>query len=389
MRHKVLQIITLSEWGGAQRVVFDLADNLNKDEFQVEVACGGNGLLIEKLRARNIKVHEIFDLKRELSLSSDIKAFFALKKLIRKEKYDIVHCHSAKAGILGRWAARSAGVRNIYYTVHSWSFYNKEEFGITTKLFVGLEKFFGKYTKTIVCVANKVMADGILRKIAKPEKFLAIPNGIDFNVENKRDELRAGYGIEPTNVVFGMVARLAYPKDPLLFLQIAKEVLKETPIVVASGDTTGQASSAKFVLVGGGPLMPKCQEFARQENLQDAVLLLGEKTPLEARELFFAFDIFVLLSKFEGMPITVLEAMFAGLPIIASNVGGIGELIEKEKGGFLIKHSDKEALKEKMLYLIKNSQQRNQMGEYNFQKARENFTLNKMILAYGQLYQKD
>ncbi|MDD4990287.1 MAG: glycosyltransferase family 4 protein [Candidatus Pacebacteria bacterium] len=372
-RIKILQIITLSEWGGAQRVVFDLADNLNKNEFQVEVACGGGGLLVEKLRARNIKVYEILNLKRELSFIDDVKAFFALKKLIKKEKYDIVHCHSAKAGILGRWAAKSAGVRNIYYTVHSWSFYNKEEFGITAKLFIGLEKLFSRHTKKIVCVANKVMADGILRKIAKSEKFLAIPNGIDFNVENKRDEIRTGYGIRITDIVFGMVARLAYPKDPLLFLQLAKEILKE-------------ADNAKFVLVGDGPLMQKCQEFIKQENLQEALLLLGEKTPLETRELFFAFDVFLLLSKFEGMPITVLEAMFAGLPIIASNVGGIGELIEKEKGGFLIRHSDKEALKEKMLYLIKNPQVRKQMGEYNFQKAREDFTLEKMVRAYEELY---
>jgi len=196
-------------------------------------------------------------------------------------------------------------------------------------------------------------------------------------VENKRDEIRTGYGIKPADVVLGMVARLAYPKDPLLFLQIAKEVLKE-------------AGNAKFVLVGDGPLMEKCRNFVETEGLQENILLLGEKSPLEARELFFAFDVFVLLSKFEGMPITVLEAMFAGLPIIASKVGGIGELVEEGKGEFLIGHSDKGALlKEKMLYLIKNPQIRNQMGEYNFQKARENFTLNRMVKGYEQLYQQN
>lgn len=383
MRKKILQIITLSEWGGAQRVVFDLADNLNKDDFQVEVACQPGGLLVEKLRARNIKVFEISNLKRELSFVDDIKAFFTLKKLIKKEKYDIVHCHSAKAGILGRWAARSAGVKNIYYTVHSWSFYNKEEYGLMEKVFVLLEKFVSRFTTKIVCVAEKVKIDGLKRKIAKPEKFLVIKNGIDFNVENKRDELRAGYGIEPTDIVFGMVARLAYPKDPILFLQIAKGITKEV-------------ENAKFVLVGDGPLMQDCRNFvetpafaeatADKRILQENILLLGEKMPLEARELFFAFDVFVLLSKFEGMPITVLEAMFAGLPIIASNVGGIGELIEKGKGGFLVDNKNFGEIKSQLNWLIKNPQQRNQMGEYNFQKAKTNFTLQKMVNQYESLY---
>lgn len=372
-RTKILQVITLSEWGGAQRVVFDLADNFNKEEFQVEVACQPSGLLKEKLRARNIKVHEIASLKRDLSLLDDVKAFWALKKLIKKEKYDIVHCHSAKAGFLGRWAAKKAGVKKIYYTVHSWGFYNKEEYGLMEKTFIILEKLASRHTTKIVCVAEKVKIDGLKNKIAKPEKFLVIPNGIEFNIENKREEIRAGYNIEPTDVVFGMTARLAYPKDPILFLQIAKEVLKE-------------ARNVKFVLVGTGPLMEKCLEFVKENKLENFVLLLGEKTPLEARELFFAFDVFVLLSKFEGLPITILEAMFAGLSVIASNVGGISEMIEQTKGGLLVDNKNFDEIKSQLSWLIKNPQIKEQMGEYNLQKAKTNFTLEKMVERYENLY---
>ena len=373
MRKKILQIITLSDWGGAQRVVFDLADNLNKEKFEVEVACSPGGLLVEKLRARNIKVYEIKNLVRRLSIIDDIKAFFALKKIIKKGRYDIVHCHSAKAGFLGRMAAKSAGVKKIYYTVHSWSFYNKGEFGFMENIFIAMEKVGSVSIAKIICVSSRVMADGIRKKIAKPKKFLLIQNGIDFNVENKRDEIRKNYNIKSKEIVVGMVSRLAYPKDPLLFLQVAKEILKKEKDV-------------KFFLVGSGPLSDKCHNFVEKEKLEEKILLLGEKPPLEARELFFIFDIFILFSNFEGLPITALEAMFASLPVMASNVGGLPELIEKEKGGFLVRNNYFGEIKEAIDYLIKNPQIRKQMGEYNLQKAKTSFTLERMINEYEKLY---
>lgn len=266
------------------------------------------------------------------------------------------------------------------------------------KIFVAMEKIGSVGATKIICVSNRVMADGIRKKIAKPKKFLLIQNGIDFtptpnsepmlqapatelppvmvwglNVENKRDEIRKNYNIKPKEIVIGMVSRLAYPKDPLLFLQIAKEILKKEKDV-------------KFALVGSGPLSDKCHNFIEKEKLEEKILLLGEKSPLEARELFFVFDIFVLLSNFEGMPITILEAMFASLPAVVSNVGGIPELIEKGKGGFLVRNNYFGEIKEAIDYLIKNPQIRKQMGVYNLQKAKANFTLKRMVSQYESLY---
>ncbi len=372
-RIKILQIITLSDWGGAQRVVFDLGDSLDKEKFEVDVACSPNGFLVEKLRARNIKVYEIKNLVRRLSVIEDIKAFFVLKKIIKKEKYNIVHCHSAKAGFLGRMAAKSAGVKKIYYTVHSWSFYNKGEYGFMEKVFIAMEKIGSVSVSKIICVSNRVMADGVRKKIAKPKKFLLIQNGIDFNVEDKREEMRANYGLLPNDIVFAMVARLAYPKDPILFLEIAKEVLKTN-------------KNVKFILLGAGSLQEKCQDFVKKEKLEKNILLLGEKPPMETRELFLAFDVFILLSAFEGMPITILEAMFAGLPVIASNVGGVSELVDNEQGGFLVDNKKLDEIKSQLSWLIKNPLMRKQMGEYNLQKAKTNFTLEKMVKAYEKLF---
>ena len=373
MRQKILQIITLSDWGGAQRVVFDLVCNLDKEKFEVEVACGAGGLLVEKLKTRNIKVYEVENLVRRISIINDIKAFFALKKIIKKGKYNTVHCHSAKAGFLGRMAGKALKVKNIYYTVHSWSFYNKDEFSFMENTFVSMEKLSAIGCDKIICVSNKVMIDGIRRKIAKSKKFLIIKNGIDFNVENKRNELRESYNVKDKEIVIAMVARLSKPKKPLLFLQVAKEILKTQ-------------KNLKFALVGSGTLSQKCHNFVEQENKEGKILLLGEKSPIEARELFFAFDAFVLLSGFEGLPITILEAMFSSLAVVASRVGGIEEMIDENKGGFLVKNNYFNEIKESIEYLIKNPQIRKQMGEYNLQKAKDNFTLEQMVSQYERLY---
>lgn len=373
MRKKVLQIITLSQWGGAQRVVFDLADSLDKNLFEVEVACSPEGLLVEKLKSRNIKVHEVKNLVRKLSITNDIKAFLDLKRIIKKGNYDIVHCHSSKAGFLGRLAALSEGVKNIYYTVHSWSFYNKSEFGFWEKFFIFMERTTSYQAKKIICVSNRVMADGVRKNIGQPENFIVIRNGINFNVENKREEIRKAYNIKDKETVVAMVARLAKPKDPFLFIEVAKEILRKN-------------SQTKFLLVGSGPLRQKCQELIKKEDLAKKILLVGEKLPLEAMELFFAFDVFVLLSGFEGLPITIIEAMFAGLAVVASDVGGVNELIDKEKGGFLVKNNYFGEIEEAIKYLIENPQIRHEMGKYNSQKAKTGFALERMVKEYKNLY---
>lgn len=386
---KILQIITLSEWGGAQRVLYDLATNLDRNKFLVEVACSPEGLLVKKLKEQGIAVLEIPSLGREISPWRDLKTFIALYRLIKKGKYDIVHCHSTKAGFLGRIAAKFAGVKKIYFTAHGWGFYNQEEYGKINWLFVLAEKIAAKFSTKIICVSEKGKEDALKLKIAPENKFLVIKNGIDFtpleisgqkNSEGKNRKLfLTGFTLGPSRqklegdqIVIGMVARPAYPKDPLMFLRAAKEIKNRLP-------------QTKFVLVGAGILISECQDFV-SENKLDSVMLLGEKTPEETRRLLLSFDIFVLCSKFEGLPITIIEAMFAGLPIIASNVGGIGELVKDGRNGFLIGKENPAQLAEKIIYLIKNPQERIRMGQNSLAIAQANFTLEKMLRDYEKLY---
>lgn len=370
---KVLHIITLSEWGGAQQVCYDIVSNLDNNKFSVEVACAPGGELVDRLREKGITIHPIVSLKRNIFPSKDLKALFMLYRLIKKGRYSIVHCHSSKAGLVGRLAAWLARTPNICFTVHGWGFYNQEEYGWLQRLMIFLERIAAKCSTKIICVSESVKRDAVASGIAEEEKFLVVRNGIDWNVNGDRDEIRKNLGFNDGTIVFGMVGRLAYPKNPLMFLQAATEIRHRRPEV-------------RFVLVGRGPLFKDCADFIAENGLSDSILLLGERSPEETRQFISSFDVLVLTSKFEGLPLTIIEGMFAGLPIIASNVGGIPELVTDGTNGFLIDSDKLTQLTGKMELLTRNSDLRYSMGICNQEIARENFCLDKMIKSYNEIY---
>ena len=370
---KILQVITLSEWGGAQRVVYDLVTNLPKDKFLVEVATSPKGLLVQKLREKGIKVYEMPPLQREINLTRDLKVLFSLFRVIRKGKYNIVHCHSTKAGFLGRVAAKMARVKKIYFTVHSWAFYNTHEYKSKRKLFILLQRIASLFTTQIICVSDKVKTDGIKNKIAKENKFQVIKNGTSLNFKETKEEIRAGLNVPPNKKIVTMIARLAYPKDPLLFLAAAIIARSKLPEV-------------KFMLIGWGVLMKQCKEFIKRNSLGQTVAILDKRTPEEARKLLKASDVFVLCSHFEGLPITILEAMLAGLPVIASNVGGVRELVEDNKTGFLLRQQSPAELAKKIVYFLKNKNKPQEFGKLAKTKAEKDFSVNSMVKKYQNLY---
>jgi len=368
---RVLQIITLSDWGGAQQVCYDLATNLDKEKFIVEVACAPGGPLVERLEKAGIKVHKLVNMKRDFSPISDFKCFFELFLLIRRGKYDLVHCHSTKAGILGRIAAWLARVPRIFFTVHGWGFYNEQEYGWAQKILVLAECLCARFSTKIVCVSENDLKQGLLRKIARAGKFALIPNGVAMENRKRTGTLRREINATDEEVVFGMVARLHYPKDPILYLKAAKMVLESN-------------GNCHFVLIGDGSLYDQCLEFVSKNGLESKVHVLGFCK--DARYLYSDFDVFVLSSLFEGLPLTVIEAMFAGLPVVASNVGGLPELVSDSRNGFLTVPGNPEDLAQKMLLLAEDTTLRKRMGQESRKIAEFLFTLDRMIEEYSNLY---
>lgn len=316
---KVLQLITRSDWAGGQKVLYSIVYGLKKyypDKFEVEVACGPeNGQLIEELKKINVKVNVISDLMREISPLKDLRAYFQIKKLIRNEKYDVVHCHSSKAGFLGRIAAKRSGVGNIIYTVHGW--WPIEQYnGIKRKIFILAERFAARFCDKIVLLCKRDLDKARQWKIGKEEQYTIIPNAI-IPIENvQKGKLRKELGLDEKTKIIGNVARLDPPKNPLRFLNIAQQVLKEREDVV-------------FVWIGGsivddyyGSLVKKWLENHSQEA--ERIYFLPFRK--DAIELMADFDVFLLTSDAEGMPLVVLEALSLGIPVVSTDVGCVEEL---------------------------------------------------------------
>ena len=367
---KVFHLITHSFWGGAQKICYEIVKNLDKEKFKVEVGAKGGGELEKKLQKEKIKFFNFDFLERDFSLIKDIQAFFSLYFFFKKRKYDVLHCHSTKAGILGRLAGKLAGIKKIYFTAHGWGFYNKEEYGWAKKILVFLEKISARASSKIICVSEKIKEDALKEKIADEKKFLVIKNGVDAPKKNFREVVREELKIKKNEIVFGFVGRLSYPKDPLMFIKAAKKVSKNF-------------DNLKFLIIGDGPLRKKCEDFLKKEKLKN-VFLLGEKKPEETQKYMFSFDIFCLTSKFEGLPLTIIEAMHCGIPALGTKVGGMPELIKDGENGFLV--TSFEELVDKMTLLIKNPSLREKLGKNAKKLAQKYFSLERMIKDYERLY---
>jgi len=372
MHKKILHIITLSNWGGAQQICYNIVTNLNKNKYTIEVACGPGGELINRLRDSGVTVHVISSLQRNISPLNDLKSLLSLYRLIRKNQYDAVHCHSTKAGLLGRLAAWLAKTPRIYFTVHGWGFYNVVEYGHLQWLLILFEKLCALISTKIICISERVKQDGMRKKVASEDKFIVIHNGTaNYIYHGQSKLLRNQIKASDTDVVFGMVARLTYQKNPLLFLNAAAKVVQIY-------------KSAKFVLVGDGPLYKDCENFIRKKQLKNHIFMLGFRRDIP--KLLKNLDVFVLSSKFEGFGLSIVEAMFAGLPIIATDVEGINEIVQQGENGFLTKPDSVNSLAEKMIYFIKHPKKRVKMGKKSQKIAVENFSLDKMIKKYERLY---
>lgn len=373
-QQKILQLVTLSEMGGAQKVVYYLAAGLNREKFAVTVACGPGGELVgwlKKLPA--VKVIELDCLKREISPLKDALCLLQLYRLFKSGGYDIVHCHSSKAGILGRLAAYLAGVPKIFFTAHGWGIGEWQPF-LLRRLFILAERLAGRVNTRVVSVSEYDRKKGMAFKLVDAAKIVVIYNGVPDNVPSKANGItvRGEFGFGVGNVVIGTTMRLALPKQPLLFLEAAKRLLAE------------DMDRYRFIIVGDGPLRSQCQEYISQNKLQGQVILAGNRE--DVPRLLTAFDISALFSAYEGLPLTIIEAMLAGVPVVASNVGGVGEVVVHGETGYLVSGPDIGTAVEYIKGLADNGELRAKMGLAGRKRAKELFDLDVMIGRYEQLY---
>lgn len=349
---KLLYIITLANWGGAQAQLYSVVKHAKELGHKCVVVIGETGELVNRLSELDVKVIILPNLIREINPFKDFRCIFELVQIIKKEKPDLLHAHSSKAGIVGRIAAKLTHTPNVF-TAHGWAFTE----GVAEKkrkLFIFIERFVALFTNKIICVSNYDRDLAINNKVGTNQKLVTIHNG----VEDKGTELNKVLNKVPRII---MVARFTPPKD------------YET-LILALGNIKGDYEAC---FVGGGQLLSPMKSLATELNLNQKIKFLGERKDVD--DLLEQSDIFVLCSNYEGLPISIIEAMSNNIPVIATNVGGVKELVEDNKTGFLVNRKDVQVLAKRLQYLIDNNNERLEMGRAGYEKFYKEFTLDNML----------
>jgi glycosyltransferase involved in cell wall biosynthesis len=358
VRPRILLLVTLAETGGAQTYVAALLPML-AEHFDVTVAAHGSGPLRERAQAAGVRFIELEHVRRPLSPWRDARGLLELTTLVRRERPHIVHVNSAKAGALGRLAAWLGRVPIRVYTVHGWSF--TAHAGASSVIYRWAERLLRPLTTRTICVAESERRAGLDAGTCDEATTVVIHNGVELPPAGGA-ERRSGTSRLVT------VGRLQAPKDPLTLLRALSELRR--PV--------------ETVIVGDGPDRPRVESERRRLGLESVVRLVGERN--DVGELLAAADLFVLSTRSEGLPLSVLEAMAAGLPVVASSVGGVPELVVEGKTGLLVPPGDPHALAAAIGRLLDDEALRRQLGAAGRIRASEHFDLATVRGAHLDLY---
>ncbi len=356
---KVLYLITKSERGGAQIHVLDLLRTL-RDRIDPVVACGEDGFLLEECRKLGVEVHVVPELVYPIRPLQDARAVLAVSSLIRRCRPDIIHGHTGKAGLV----ARAAGLLTrtpAFYTVHSWSFVGTGH--RTSSVAVWLERAMRLAGGTIieVCRSNFEMARQ--RGVVNPTRHLVIWNGMPDTPRRACPDPN-----RPTRIL--MSARFVVQKGHSALLYAL----------------SGIEQPWQLTLAGDGPCKTEMEQLSRQLGIQDRVTLTGDTDRVDS--LLASSDIFVLSSRYESLPLSIIEAMRAGLPVVATDVGGISELVTDGVTGHLVPRSDIPRLRERLQDLIISPEKRSRMGHLGRLRYERDFKVDVMAGAVLSLYRE-
>lgn len=371
----ILYVITKLELGGAQKQLLSLIQGINKDRFNPYILTAYDSLLVDA--AENIpslKLIRCRFLERAIRPAKDILALFFIYFFIKNNDIDIVHTHSSKAGILGRLAARAAGVKIIIHTVHGWSFHNYQA-KVVYYFYLFLEKICAAFSSVIIVVSQWDKDQSLQQTVGEQDKCKLIRYAVNYEeLQNKTEasQVRKEFGLSQTDLVVGMVACFKPQKSPLDFIKLASVISKDFP-------------DAKFILIGDGVLRKKVCTLIDKLNLKEKVILTGWRNDIA--RILSCLDIFVLTSLWEGLPIVVLEAMAAGLPVVATDTGGISEVVLHGKTGYLVKPRDIKALQDRLKELLMKPYLRKEFGKLAASVLNPNeYSLNSMLKNTTQLY---
>lgn len=377
---KVAEVITRMDWGGSPDIVRIICCYLNPDLYDITLVTGSTKSPSTKTKEFfekfSPKIVVIPELKRNINPISDLAALIRLYLLFRRQNFDIVHTHTAKAGVLGRIAARFANVPNIIHTPHGHNFYGY--FGpMKNKIIVILERLVACFTDKIMALTELEKADLITFKVSQPKKIVVINSGlqldkfrkVDIDIIKKREELL----VKSDEILIGMVGRLEPVKGPEYLIEAAKLVIKKFPKV-------------KFLIVGEGTLRNKLESRCKNLGISDKFIFTGWREDIT--EILAVLDILVLPSLNEAVGRILIEAGACGVPVVATNVGGVPEIVKGGQTGILVPPKDPHSLSQAVISLLEDKEKRQRMGEAARSWVDDKFSAEIMVNKVSNLYQE-
>ena len=348
---KILYVITRADRGGAQMHLLDLLANLPA-EYERVLGIGEVGFLHREAMRLGVRTRIMPDMVQPIRPWEDVKALAAMVRLFREERPDIVHAHTSKAGLLARLAGRLMGIP-VVFTAHTWSFADGVP-RLQQWISIPFEKIAGAFGGTVIAVSQANVDRALRRRMIRPENLVRIWNGI-VDVPH-----RAKPGSRKTTTLI-MTARFCEQKDHISLLKAL----------------AGVEGSWQLILAGDGPTRKEAENAARSLQLAERVRFAGNRD--DVPQLLADADIFVLATKWEGLPLSILEAMRAGLPTIATGVGGVEEMVTDGVNGYLTERGNVEQLRTRIRTLISSRQLQESMGRQARARYELDFRLEAMM----------
>lgn len=368
---KILYCITKGNFGGAQRYVYDLANNIDKNQYEITVLCGEGETLPDRLKERGIKVIRLSSLKRDIGIKNEIKSFIEIYKIFKKEKPDVIHLNSSKMGGIGAFIGRVIGIKKIIFTAHGFAF-NENRPWWQKLILIFFHHLTILLTHKTIIVSEKTKKDIDHLPFIK-NKLIKIYNGIDTNIDfyNKsiaiKDLVKNQIIVENKTILLS-IGELHKNKGYDLFIPYLKEIKKDFV----------------YFIIGDGEEKENLMEMIKENNLQEKVYFLGRIE--DAYKYIKASDVFILPSRTEAFPYVLLESGLAGSCVLASRVGGIPEVIRENETGLMFDLNNKTEIMNKLNNLIDNKDFRNKLSVNIHNKVLHDFPLEKMIKNTVELY---
>ena len=369
---KILYVITRSDvFGGASTHLRDLVAHASLQGVDASVLIGGTGEVYEHFLTNGFKVYTSPYLRREFNVICDFLFFFELFKIVKQVKPRIVHSHSFKAGFLVRLAYPFLKCQvKFVHTAHGWPFSSGIPSVATRLLGAVIELICSWLCDSIICVCNTDRIAARRIPLFSDRKITVIHNGIPATV-NFHDKANPRAMRINSNVVFVSVARLDDQKNHASLI---------------SAFATINRNDWRLILVGDGPRRNTLNELVSSLDLAANIVFLGRRNDVD--DILSSSNCFVLSSNWEGFPVSIIEAMRSGIPVISSNVGGVSEAVRHLDSGLLVQPCDTEGLASAILFIIENPVLSVKMGARGLQIYRDSFTIEKMLSRTLDVYDK-